>query len=93
MADLDLPFEEGARGELLDEHVHYAGGLVVMAAVTPLPAPDGPTPTLVFRFARPDGSGFYPPFVLVLADGQMAKLRPLIMEAIAAARRAAATAT
>lgn len=85
--DLDLPFEEGAAGPLADDHVHLSGGLVVMAATTPIPEA-GVLPTLVFRFSSPVGE-FYPPFVLVLDDDQMGKLRPLIMEAIAAARRAA----
>lgn len=82
---LDLPFEP-TTGELLDEHVNYSGGVVVMASVVTLA--EGKAPALVFRFAVPTG-GFYPPTVLVLEDDQMAKLRPLIMEAIATARRGA----
>lgn len=89
---LDLPFEESPRGELHDEHVHYASGVVVMAAVVPVPEV-GPKPAVVFRFANPDGTGFYPPIVLVADDEQLAKLRPLIVEAVQTARRHAKGAT
>lgn len=85
---MDLPFEEGAAGELLDDDVHYSGGCVVMASTVDVPTL-GKCPALVFRFATPTGE-FYPPTVLVLDDDQMAKLRPLINEAIATSRRAAA---
>lgn len=87
--DLDLPFEpqeptSGLRGE----HVHYSGGLVVMAAVVDVPGA-GKQPAVVFRFAEPITGQFYPPFCLVADDDQMAKLRLLINEAIATARREA----
>jgi hypothetical protein len=85
---MDLPYEP-TTGELHDEHVHYSGGVVVMGATIDVPEV-GKKPTLVFRFVTPDG-GFYPPIALVMDDGQMAKLRPLIQEAIAGARRAAMT--
>lgn len=87
--NLDLPFmpQEPTPG-LQGEHVHMSGGLVVMAAVVDVPQV-GKKPALVFRFAIPDGSGFYPPVCLVADDDQIAKLRPLINEAIAAARRGA----
>lgn len=88
---MDLPFEEGGAGDLADDHVHYSGGLVVMAAT--IDVPDlGVKPALVFRFATPEG-GFYPPVCLVADDDQLAKLRPLIVEAIATARRSASGAT
>lgn len=83
---LDLPFEPTS-GELTDEHVHMSGGLVVMAAVTPVPGV-GPKPTLVFRFSDPFGH-FYPAMVLIQDDDQIAKLRPLINQAIHAAREGA----
>jgi hypothetical protein len=83
---MDVPFEEGGAGELSDDHVHYSGGLVVMAATIDVPEV-GMRPALVFRFATPDGQ-FYPPVCLVADDDQLAKLRPLISEAIASARRA-----
>jgi len=86
---LDLPFEVGPPGELLDDNVHYSGGVVVMASTVDVPDV-GVMPALVFRFANPLG-GFYPAIVLVTDDDQMAKLRPLLMEAIAAARRGAKT--
>lgn len=84
--DMDLPYEP-TTGELQDEHVHFSGGLVVMASTIDVPG-YGVKPALVFRFATPTG-GFYPAIVLVTDDDQMGKLRPLINEAIAAARRAA----
>lgn len=85
---MDLPFEDGPGGELPDEHVHYSGGVVVMAATVDVPD-RGKQPAVVFWFATPLGE-FYPAIVLVQDDEQMAKLRTLINEADAAARRAAA---
>jgi hypothetical protein len=85
--NLDLPFEEGGAGPLHDDHVHFSGGLVVMASTVDVPSV-GRKPALVFRFARPDGV-FMPTICLVADDDQIAKIRPLINEAIAAARRAA----
>jgi len=87
--DLDVPFEEGPEGPLLDENVHYSGGVVVMAGTVDVPEV-GVMPSLVFRFTTPLGE-FYPAIVLVTDDDQMAKLRPLLMEAIATARRVAKT--
>ena len=81
---MDLPFEPGGEGPMLDDHVHFSGGVVVSASVVDVPE-IGPKPALVFRFATPLG-GFYPPVVLVQDDDQMAKLRPLIFQAIKAAR-------
>ena len=84
---MDLPFEAGGEGPMHDEHVHFSGGVVVSAATIDVPG-IGPKPSLVFRFAMPEG-GFYPPVVLVQDDDQIAKLRPLIFQAIKAAREAA----
>lgn len=85
---MDVPFEaDDSGGTLHDEHVHYSGGLVVMAAKIDVPEV-GPKPALVFRFATPEG-GFYPPVVLVADDDQLAKIGPLVAEASAAARKAA----
>lgn len=84
---LDMPFEEHDPIEM-DVEAQLSGGLVIQAATTPMPGV-GMLPTLVFRFARPDGSGFYPPIALITNDDQLAKLRPVIQEAIATARRAA----
>jgi hypothetical protein len=85
---MDLPLEP-TTGELMDDHVHWSGGVFVMASVVDVPE-IGPKPALVFRFATPEG-GFYPAIVLVADDDQLAKLRPLIVEAIQMARREAAT--
>lgn len=86
---MDLPLEP-TTGELMDDHVHYSGGVVVMPSVVDVPEV-GPKPALVFRFATPEG-GFYPPVCLVQDDDQLAKLRPLIVESIQMARRGAKTA-
>jgi hypothetical protein len=87
--NLDLPFEpQQPTPGLQGEHVHYSGGVVVMAAVVDVPGA-GKKPALVFRFAEPTTGQFYPAFCLVQDDDQMAKLRPLINEAIAQARRGA----
>lgn len=83
---MDLPFES-TTGELHDEHVHYSGGVVVMASVVDVPEV-GPKPSLVFRFAQPDGR-FYPAIVLVADDDQLANLTELVTMAVEAARRGA----
>lgn len=85
--DMDLPFEPSPVGELADQHVHFSGGVVVMASVVAVPEA-GPKPALVFRFATPEG-GFYAPIALVCDDDQLAKLRPLILKAVHTARQEA----
>lgn len=85
---MDLPLEP-TTGQLYDDHVHWSGGVVVMASTVDVPEV-GVKPAVVFRFTTPDGT-FYPPVVLVTDDDQMAKLRPLLVEAIQMARRAAST--
>lgn len=85
--DLDLPLEPTS-GELLDYHVHWSGGVVVLSSTIDVPGA-GKKPALVFRFASPTGE-FYTPIVLVADDDQMAKLDPLISGAVDLARRAAA---
>lgn len=83
---MDLPFEEGPPHHTT-EGMLLSGGVVVLAAVMPLP--DGEhKPALMFRFASPTGD-FYPPMTLVLDDDQVAKLPLLIIEAAAAAIQAA----
>jgi hypothetical protein len=85
--DMDLPYEPGPPGYLHDTDARFSGGVVVMASVVDVPEA-GPKPALVFRFITPTG-GFYPPTVLVCDDDQLAKLRPLILQAVHAAREAA----
>lgn len=85
---LDLPFEPTPEADLHDlASALFSGGVVVMASKVDVPEV-GTRPALVFRFATPVG-GFYPPIVLVQDDDQMAKLRPVIVEAVQLARRAA----
>lgn len=58
-----------------------------MAATVPI---DGQkTPALVFRFANPDGSGFYNPMVLVCHADELRDLKPLITKAVDRALEAA----
>lgn len=87
---MDLPYEPST-GHLLDDHVHFSGAVVVMASTVNVPE-IGHKPALVFRFTTPVGD-FYTPVVLVMDDDQMAKLRPLLMQAIHAAREAAKAAS
>jgi len=89
---MDLPFEQNPEPVPLSEAVLdldavlMSGGVTVMAATVPVPG-YGVKPALVFRFV--DFGQFYRPVFLVMDDGQLAKLRPLISEAIHAAREAA----
>jgi hypothetical protein len=87
--DLDVPFEQGPSGQTVDlSDGRIASGLVVMAAMLPLPD-RGTMPCLVYRFAVPDGSGFYPPMLLAVDEDQMLKLAQLTASASAAAIKAA----
>lgn len=85
---MDTPYEPVDRTPLHDAaDAIWSGGVVVMGAVIDVPDA-GLKPALVFRFVKVDGE-FHPPIVLVQDDNQMAKLRPLILAAVATARRAA----
>lgn len=69
--DMNLPYEPTPPGtEVPLDDAQLAGGMVVMAACVPVDGM-GPQPALVYRFANPDGSGFYPPVVLVVSDEEM----------------------
>ena len=88
--DFDLPYERNPEPVTLDlSNALLSGGVVVMAATIPAPGTTTPLPSLVFRFAKPDGTGFYPPVLLVVSDEHMAQLRPLILRAVHDAREAA----
>jgi hypothetical protein len=82
-ATLDLPFEKQPLTAVDLDHAHMSGGLVVIAAMIPVPDM-GPKPALVYRFATPEGE-FYPPMVLVVDEDQMTKLAQLTASATAAA--------
>lgn len=86
--DLDLPFESQPNTPADVSDGHLAGGLVVIAALVDVPD-RGKMPALVYRFAIPDGSGFYPPMTLIVDEDQMAKLAQLTASATAAAIKAA----
>lgn len=91
--DLDMPFDQVVdeiTGETAAEIVNdamLAAGVVVMAASVPVAGV--PWPAVVFRFAMPDGSGFYPPMMLITDHTQMAKLSVLTGRAVDAAIKAA----
>lgn len=84
MADMDLPFARQTPTEISLDDAAVSGGLVIMAAAVPVPR-HGTMPALVYRFAKPDGSGFYPPMVLVVDTDQMHKTAQLTASAVAAA--------
>lgn len=86
---IDMPFELRPEEEPLDLSDGLAsGGVVVLSAVQE--APDGGRiPCIVYRFARPDGTGFYPPISLVMDEADMSHLKVLTNQAINAAIRAA----
>lgn len=90
--DLDLPFEEQEPSPMNPaEAPRMAGGLVIGSLVVDVPGV-GMKPGLLFQFVAPDGR-FYQPVMYVADDDQFAKLRPLILEAVASARRAASRAS
>lgn len=89
MNEFDLPFLRHAVADEVElSQAATAGGVVIMAATLPVPE-QGLTPALVYRFALPDGTGFYPPIVLVLDEDQMTKTAQLTASAVAAAIQAA----
>jgi hypothetical protein len=85
---MDLPFARQTPTEINLNDAALAGGLVIMAAALPVPE-QGKLPALVYRFAKPNGSGFYPPIVLVVDEDQMLKTAQLTASAVAAAIQAA----
>lgn len=83
---MDLPFEEQDQTMLTDQFA-VSGGAVVMASVLEV---DGrPEPALVFRFARADGNGFWPPVLLCVDDGQTHEFGVMVTKAAQTAVRAA----
>lgn len=87
MGDLNLPFEAQAPMPFMDSHFHIAGGVVVIASVVDV----GETPmaALIFRFAIPDGSGFYTATMLVSEDEDLERLPQLMSDTVAGAINAA----
>lgn len=90
MNSMDMPFARQTPTEVVLEDPAMAGGLVIVAAAVPVPE-RGKLPALVYRFAKPDGSGFYRPFVLMVGEDQMLKTAQLTASAVAAAIEAAST--
>lgn len=85
----NLPFEPGEPFSLDLSEADLSGGVFVMAASAP--TEDGRTlPLVVFRFAKPDGTGFYRPIVLAPDDvAHLEALVPLVTSAVEAALKAA----
>jgi len=81
MGDLNLPFEAQDPTPFPDPEVMIAGGVVVMAAVTNISASER-MPGIVFRFAKPDGSGFYTPVLLASESADLGQLPALIAQAV-----------
>lgn len=90
MRDMDLPFARQTPTVIDLDDAALSGGLVIMAAAVPVPE-RGKLPALLYRFAKPDGSGFYPPILLVVDEDQMSKTAQLTASAVAAAIHAATT--
>lgn len=90
MNEFDVPFARQATTEVDLADAALAGGVVIMAAALPVPG-KGLMPALVYRFAKPDGTGFWPPVVLVVDEDQMTKTAQLTASAVAAAIQAATT--
>lgn len=86
---MDLPFERQARAEVPLDAAMVSGGVVIAAALLPVPDGGPDMPALVFRFAMADGSGFYPPTVLTAELHQLEALVPLITQAVTTVSEAA----
>lgn len=84
---IDLPYEPTDPVPWMGDALNPTGGVVVLASVAEVG--DEKWPAIIFRFTKPDGSGFYPPFILACTDDHLAKLRPILMAAIHDAREAA----
>jgi hypothetical protein len=85
--NLDIPFRQVVpqRDRGLDDAL-IVTGVIVQALTVDLPEL-GIKPALAFRFAV--GPTMHRPIVLVCDDDQLAKLRPLILNAVRLARQAA----
>jgi hypothetical protein len=85
---LNLPFEQGPDGQTIpiDNSTLLASGVVILAGVMPVPGV-GLMPCLIYRFARPDGSGFYSPIALVIPDDEMFMTVKLTQDAARASVR------
>lgn len=93
MTDLNEPWHRfpkprrGTVGETLSPETLLSGGVRVFGAS--VQTPPGPVPAVVFKFACPDGSGFYPPMLLVAKPEELRQLAALVDQAAAAALVAA----
>jgi hypothetical protein len=72
----------------LDEDMAVAGGCLVYAVSVPK---EGASPVagVVYRFAKADGSGYYPPLLLVEDERQLDKHARLVASAVRGAIRRA----
>lgn len=87
---IDLPFEPTPEPTPMHDTDAslLSGGVVVMAATATDPAGHA-QPVLVFRFTRPDGTGFWDPMILTMPPERMHDLKTLITQAVDAAVAAA----
>lgn len=75
--DLNLPFEPSEPSPLTG-HVHWSGGVVVASLL--LDADRGKHPAVMLRFAKADGTGFYPPMILACDDPARLQALPGLLE-------------
>lgn len=86
MGDISFPFErESSPFPMPPGHHHLSAGVVVVA-LTINTTLGGVLPAVGFRFARVDGSGFYPLVVLAADDpNDLRALPELVARAVTAA--------
>lgn len=75
---MNMPYESTGDPIPMTE-VHVSGGVTVGGVL--IPVPGGTHPGVLFRFARPDGSGFMPPVLLAPDDRAALPALPALVEA------------
>jgi len=86
--EFDLPFEDQPPYEMALVGAKFSGGVVISAGT--IPARDGAVlPALIYRFAKADGSGFYPPIVFAHDEEHIIQITQLTSVAALAAVEAA----
>ena len=87
MGDLNLPFEPCDEVPFTDLNYLVSSGVVILDSVVDVG--DTPMPALVFRFAKPDGSGFHMTTMLVADAPDLLRLPELLHQSIDASVKAA----
>jgi len=81
---LDLPYEDQEPSWLPPADYLVASGVLVAGVM--IPTPFGVRPGLMLRFAKPDGSGFHDPMLLLIDEETHAEaLGALVAQAAAGA--------